>query len=108
MADPNQFPPARGDEAELFRPHGVRDQGGPRVRRRPGRRIVETQPNSEVLMTTPIDVDEHAIQPPAPGTVDYKLEVLTIPVSDVDRAKAFYASLGWREDADFPIREGFR
>ena len=48
------------------------------------------------------------IQPPAPGTVDYKLEVLTIPVSDVDRAKAFYASLGWREDADFPIRDDFR
>jgi catechol 2,3-dioxygenase-like lactoylglutathione lyase family enzyme len=41
-------------------------------------------------------------------TVDYKLEVLAIPVSDVDRAKAFYASLGWREDADFPIRDGFR
>ena len=29
-------------------------------------------------------------------------------MSDVDRAKAFYASLGWREDADFPIREDFR
>ena len=31
-----------------------------------------------------------------------------MPVSDVDRAKQFYASLGWREDADFPIREDFR
>jgi catechol 2,3-dioxygenase-like lactoylglutathione lyase family enzyme len=51
---------------------------------------------------------ETQIQPPAQGTVDYKLEVLTIPVSDVDRAKAFYASLGWREDADFPIRDDFR
>ena len=30
-----------------------------------------------------------------------KLEVITIPVSDVDRAKAFYAKLGWRLDADF-------
>ena len=30
-----------------------------------------------------------------------KLEVVTIPVSDVDRAKAFYGSLGWRLDADF-------
>src|SRR5205085_3420545 len=48
------------------------------------------------------------IQPPQAGTVDYKLEVLTIPVSDVDRAKGFYASLGWREDADFPIRPDFR
>ena len=34
---------------------------------------------------------------PAPvGTVDLKLEVVAIPVSDVDRAKAFYGSLGWR------------
>ena len=35
------------------------------------------------------------------GTVDMKLEVVVIPVSDVDRAKAFYAGLGWRLDADF-------
>jgi catechol 2,3-dioxygenase-like lactoylglutathione lyase family enzyme len=33
--------------------------------------------------------------------VDMKLEIVVIPVSDVDRAKAFYASLGWRLDADF-------
>jgi catechol 2,3-dioxygenase-like lactoylglutathione lyase family enzyme len=33
--------------------------------------------------------------------LDMKLEVVVIPVSDVDRAKAFYASLGWRLDADF-------
>jgi catechol 2,3-dioxygenase-like lactoylglutathione lyase family enzyme len=33
--------------------------------------------------------------------VDLKLEVITIPVSDVDRAKTFYESLGWRLDADF-------
>jgi catechol 2,3-dioxygenase-like lactoylglutathione lyase family enzyme len=42
------------------------------------------------------------------GTVDLKLEVVIVPVSDADRAKKFYASLGWREDADFPIAEGFR
>lgn len=35
------------------------------------------------------------------GQVDLKLEVITIPVSDVDRAKTFYANLGWRLDADF-------
>jgi catechol 2,3-dioxygenase-like lactoylglutathione lyase family enzyme len=35
------------------------------------------------------------------GTVDLKLEVITIPVSDVDRAKQFYTRLGWRLDADF-------
>jgi catechol 2,3-dioxygenase-like lactoylglutathione lyase family enzyme len=45
---------------------------------------------------------------PKTASVDFKLEVLGIPVSDVDRAKDFYKKLGWREDADFPIREGFR
>jgi catechol 2,3-dioxygenase-like lactoylglutathione lyase family enzyme len=40
--------------------------------------------------------------------VDMKLEVAVIPVSDVDRAKKFYAGLGWRLDADFPFDNGFR
>lgn len=40
--------------------------------------------------------------------VDLKLEAVVIPVSDVDRAKAFYAGLGWREDADFAFDNGFR
>jgi catechol 2,3-dioxygenase-like lactoylglutathione lyase family enzyme len=35
------------------------------------------------------------------GQIDLKFEVVTIPVSDVDRAKAFYGGLGWRLDADF-------
>src|SRR5436305_3878045 len=35
------------------------------------------------------------------GRVDLKLEVVAIPVSDVDRAKEFYGGLGWRLDADF-------
>jgi len=35
------------------------------------------------------------------GKVDLKLEVITIPVSDIDRAKEFYGGLGWRLDADF-------
>jgi catechol 2,3-dioxygenase-like lactoylglutathione lyase family enzyme len=39
--------------------------------------------------------------------MDMKLEVLIIPVSDVDRAKAFYEKLGWRLDADFP-KDDFR
>ena len=33
-----------------------------------------------------------------------KLEVVVIPVSDVDRAKRFYGNLGWRLDADFVSR----
>jgi predicted enzyme related to lactoylglutathione lyase len=40
--------------------------------------------------------------------VDLKLEGFAIPVADVDRAKAFYLSLGWRLDADFPFDNGFR
>src|SRR3954469_14450114 len=42
------------------------------------------------------------------SNVDLKLEVVVIPVADVDRAKEFYASLGWRLDADFPYDNGFR
>jgi catechol 2,3-dioxygenase-like lactoylglutathione lyase family enzyme len=42
------------------------------------------------------------------ATVDLKLEAFVIPVSDVDRAKEFYAKLGWRLDADFPFDNGFR
>jgi catechol 2,3-dioxygenase-like lactoylglutathione lyase family enzyme len=37
-----------------------------------------------------------------------KLEVLVIPVSDVDRAKRFYETLGWRLDADFVTSKDFR
>ena len=41
-------------------------------------------------------------------TVDFKLEVVVIPVSDVDRAKQFYANLGWRLDADFASGDDWR
>src|SRR5262245_39516961 len=41
-------------------------------------------------------------------TVDMKLEVAVIPVSDVDRAKRFYGGLGWRLDADFVVGDEFR
>jgi catechol 2,3-dioxygenase-like lactoylglutathione lyase family enzyme len=40
--------------------------------------------------------------------VDMKLEVVVIPVSDVDRAKEFYGRLGWRLDADFAAADDFR
>lgn len=40
--------------------------------------------------------------------IDLKLEVVVIPVSDVDRAKRFYGSLGWRPDADFAFGASFR
>ena len=44
---------------------------------------------------------------PSAGTVDMKLEVVVIPVSDVDRAKRFYGDLGWRLDADFVVGDAF-
>jgi catechol 2,3-dioxygenase-like lactoylglutathione lyase family enzyme len=40
--------------------------------------------------------------------VDMKFEIVVIPVSDVDRAKEFYAKLGWRIDADFDNGKDFR
>jgi catechol 2,3-dioxygenase-like lactoylglutathione lyase family enzyme len=40
--------------------------------------------------------------------VSLRLEVVTLPVSDVDRAKSFYESLGWRLDADFSAGEEIR
>jgi catechol 2,3-dioxygenase-like lactoylglutathione lyase family enzyme len=40
--------------------------------------------------------------------VDMKLEVVLLPVADVERAKDFYGQLGWRLDADLPSDDGFR
>lgn len=45
---------------------------------------------------------------PIAGTTEMKLEVVALPVSDVDRAKRFYEGLGWRLDADFTQGESFR
>jgi catechol 2,3-dioxygenase-like lactoylglutathione lyase family enzyme len=44
---------------------------------------------------------EHEAPRPSVGNVETKLEVVVLPVSDVDRAKRFYGNLGWRLDADF-------
>jgi catechol 2,3-dioxygenase-like lactoylglutathione lyase family enzyme len=44
----------------------------------------------------------------ASAAVDMKLEVVVIPVTDVDRAKGFYGDLGWRLDADFAVGDEFR
>ena len=52
--------------------------------------------------------NEHAAQIPTAATVDLKLEVVAIPVSDIDRAKNFYQRLGWTLDADFWIGKDFR
>ena len=51
---------------------------------------------------------ETAIETPQARGVDMKLEVVVIPVADVDRAKRFYGDLGWRLDADFVVGDTFR
>jgi catechol 2,3-dioxygenase-like lactoylglutathione lyase family enzyme len=59
-------------------------------------------------MSSVQDRSEPAAEAAGHETIDLKLEVVVIPVSDVDRAKEFYASLGWRLDADVTDGEGFR
>ena len=58
-------------------------------------------------MTTSEVLNKDTIKNASVANVDMKLEVVVIPVSDVDRAKKFYASLGWRLDADFRFENGF-
>jgi catechol 2,3-dioxygenase-like lactoylglutathione lyase family enzyme len=53
-------------------------------------------------------LEEDVTRDASVARVDMKLEVVVIPVSDVDRAKAFYGRLGWRLDADFAFDNGFR
>ena len=59
----------------------------------------------ENTMTIPEQKSTTAAEP---LSIDAQLEVAVVPVSDADRAKHFYPSLGWREDADFPIGEDCR
>jgi catechol 2,3-dioxygenase-like lactoylglutathione lyase family enzyme len=51
-------------------------------------------------MSTTQMSSEQTAKTPSAATVDLKLEVVVIPVSDVDRSKHFYERLGWRLDAD--------
>jgi catechol 2,3-dioxygenase-like lactoylglutathione lyase family enzyme len=59
------------------------------------------------MSTTGMGTDSSA-QTPEVGAIDMKLEVVTLPVSDVDRAKRFYQGLGWRLDADIVAGDTFR
>jgi catechol 2,3-dioxygenase-like lactoylglutathione lyase family enzyme len=52
--------------------------------------------------------NETVTKSPRARRVDMKLEVIVIPVSDVDRAKRFYGGLGWRLDADVVTGDDFR
>jgi catechol 2,3-dioxygenase-like lactoylglutathione lyase family enzyme len=59
------------------------------------------------MSTTDTHLGDAAHSPGRPA-VAFNLEVVVIPVADVDRAKDFYARLGWRLDADFADDHGFR
>ena len=59
------------------------------------------------MSSTP-ERDETAIETPKTRGVDMKFEIVVIPVSDVDRAKRFYSTLGWRLDADYAAGDDFR
>jgi catechol 2,3-dioxygenase-like lactoylglutathione lyase family enzyme len=62
----------------------------------------------EVSMAS-TDVSSEPTSPAPSGLgVDMNLEVVTLPVADVDRAKAFYQSLGWRLDIDLVISDEVR
>ncbi|HSS42547.1 MAG TPA: VOC family protein [Solirubrobacterales bacterium] len=50
--------------------------------------------------------DAAGAPPVKPG--EMRLEVVVVPVSDVDRAKGFYGGLGWRLDADLVVEDGYR
>src|SRR5438105_3639411 len=54
-------------------------------------------------MSTTSTRSEQMAQSPTAATIEMKLEVVVIPVSDVDRANRFYGGLGWRLDADLAI-----
>src|SRR3954466_7486698 len=61
----------------------------------------------EVKMSSTDVSGEPGGTPSALG-VDMNLEVVTLPVSDVDRAKSFYESLGWRMDIDLVVSDDVR
>jgi catechol 2,3-dioxygenase-like lactoylglutathione lyase family enzyme len=60
------------------------------------------------LIATATQEPEAIATAPAERVLDMKLEIVVIPVSDVDRAKRFYSDLGWRLDADFAAGEDWR
>ena len=59
-------------------------------------------------MATVSAINHEPARAASAAKVDMKFEVVVIPVTDVDRSKAFYTKLGWRLDADFPFDNGFR
>jgi catechol 2,3-dioxygenase-like lactoylglutathione lyase family enzyme len=67
----------------------------------------DTDPLLEVSMSTDVGSAGSAENQEL-STIDMALEVVTLPVSDVDRAKAFYQDLGWRFDIDLVVSDAVR
>src|SRR5262245_46418856 len=59
-------------------------------------------------MSTPETTSQDTSASDVPKAGEVRLEVVTVPVSDVDRAKAFYEKVGWRLDIDIEPAEGVR
>jgi predicted enzyme related to lactoylglutathione lyase len=59
-------------------------------------------------MSSTQTLNEHAARTATVAAVDLKVEVIPLPVSDVDRARRFYEGLGWRVDADFAAGDEWR
>ena len=69
----------------------------------------KSRAEENTMSSRQVSTERHSVTGvPAAPTVDLKLEVIAIPVSDIDRAKAFYSGLGWRLDADFMVGKDFR
>jgi catechol 2,3-dioxygenase-like lactoylglutathione lyase family enzyme len=59
------------------------------------------------MSSVPASSENAAASPPVKAG-ELRLEVVVVPVSDVDRAKRFYETLGWRLDADLAVDDGYR
>jgi catechol 2,3-dioxygenase-like lactoylglutathione lyase family enzyme len=99
---PGLAEPAREPTREPTRDSDGRD--GP-----VGRRSLEPGNSPREVIMTSADVSTvRPSQSPDVAACDMRLEVVTLPVSDVDRAKDFYQCLGWRLDADIVRGDNFR
>ena len=59
-------------------------------------------------VTYEVQTNDAAVNEASIARVDMKVEIVVIPVSNVDRAKEFYTRLGWRLDADYDNGKDFR
>jgi catechol 2,3-dioxygenase-like lactoylglutathione lyase family enzyme len=60
------------------------------------------------MSSVDVSSESAAGTPPVKAGGEVKLEVVVVPVSDVDRAKRFYEAIGWRLDADLAVDDGYR